>query len=500
MALRLITAEEAVAEVKNGENCGFSGFTAVGCPKAFGVALAKKAEAEHAKGNEFQIGMFTGASTGESLDGVLSRAHAIKFRTPYQSNKDSRAAINAQTVHYNDYHLSQLAQDLRYGFFGKLNYAVIEVCDYNDNGELILTSAVGNAPTFCALADKIIIEHNVRRPKEIRGLHDIYMPLDPPNRREIPLYKPSDRIGSPVLKVDPKKIIGVVKTDFADEISGFTPIDETTMKIGENVANFLASEIKRGTIPASFLPIQSGVGNIANAVLACMGSNSDIPPFEMFTEVIQDSVIGLLKDGNIKFASGSSLTLSNSLMEEVYGNLKFFHDKLVLRPSEISNNPELARRLGLISINTAIESDIFGNINSTHIVGTKMMNGIGGSGDFTRNAYMSIFTTPSVAKNGAISSFVPMVSHLDHSEHSVKIIISELGVADLRGKSPIQRAQEIIEKVVHPEYKQLLWDYLKLMTSKVHTPQTLQASLGMHVEFLKSGDMRKTNWGDYKKI
>lgn len=498
MAFRIITAEEAASHVKHGYNLGFSGFTAVGCPKAIGKEIAKIAEAEHAKGNPFKIGMFTGASTGESLDGVLSRANAIEFRTPYQSHNDSRKALNSQNAHYYDYHLSQLAQDLRYGFLGKVNIAVVEVCDYNDNGELVLTSAVGNIPTFCHLADKIILEHNKRRPKELRGLHDIYMPLDPPNRREIPLYKPSDRIGLPVLKVDPKKIVGVIETDLQDEIGGFTPVDDVTTKIGENVANFLASEIKCGRIPASFLPIQSGVGNIANAVLGSMGSNPDIPAFEMFTEVIQDSVIGLMKDGNIKFASGSSLTLSNPLMEEVYGNLGFFKDRLVLRPQEISNSPELARRMGLIAINTAIEVDIFGNVNSTHIMGTRMMNGIGGSGDFARNAYMSIFTTPSVAKDGAISAFVPMVSHLDHSEHSVKIIISEYGVADLRGKSPIQRAQEIIDKVVHPDYKEMLWDYLKLST-KIHTPHTLSASLAMHNEFIKSGDMRKTDWSAYTK-
>ena len=60
-----------------------------------------------------------------------------------------------------------------------------------------------------------------------------------------------------------------------------------------------------------------------------------------------------------------------------------------------------------------------------------MMNGLGGSGDFTRNAYISIYTTPSTAKDGKISSFVPMVSHVDHSEHSVKIMVSEYGIADL---------------------------------------------------------------------
>lgn len=495
MSIPVITADQAASYIKNGDNVGVSGFTAVGCPKAIGGAIAKKAEAEHAAGRPFQIGLFTGASTGESLDGILSRTNAISFRTPYQSNKDSRAAINEQRVQYNDYHLSQLAQDVRYGFFGKINVAVIEVSDYDEQGDLVLTMAVGNIPTYAALAGIIILEHNNKRPKELRGFHDIYMPADPPHRREIPVYKPSDRIGSPVLKVDPKKIVGVIETALDDEIKDFSELDETTTKIGANVADFLGAELRKGTIPKEFLPIQSGVGNIANAVLAGIGSNKDIPPFEMYTEVIQDSVIGLLKEGNIKFASGSSLTCSTPVMEDMLSDLNFFRDKLVLRPQEISNSPEVARRLGLIAINTAIECDIFGNMNSTHVMGTKMMNGIGGSGDFLRNAYLSICTTPSVAKNGCISSIVPMVSHLDHSEHTIKVIISEYGVADLRGKSPVQRAHEIIEKVAHPDYRQLLWDYLKLTEGKkTHTFQALNKAFGMHLEFLNSGDMRNTKW------
>ena len=495
MSIPVITADEAALYIKNGDNVGVSGFTAVGCPKAIGGAIAKKAEAEHAAGRQFQIGLFTGASSGESLDGVLSKANAVSFRTPYQSNKDSRAAINEQRVQYNDYHLSQLAQDVRYGFLGKINVAVVEVCDYDEQGNLVLTTAVGNIPTYATLADIIILEHNSKRPKEFRGLHDIYMPADPPYRREIPIYKPSDRIGSPILKVDPKKIVGVIETAFDDEIKGFSELDETTIKIGANVADFLGAELRKGTIPKEFLPIQSGVGNIANAVLAGIGGNKDIPPFEMYTEVIQDSVIGLLKEGNIKFASGSSLTCSNPVMEDVLGNLDFLHNKVVLRPQEITNSPEVARRIGLIAINTAIECDIYGNMNSTHVMGTKMMNGIGGSGDFLRNAYLSICTTPSVAKDGCISSIVPMVSHLDHSEHSIKVIISEYGVADLRGKSPIQRAHEIIENVAHPDYRQLLWDYLKITEGeKMHTLHALNKAFGMHLEFLNSGDMRNTKW------
>lgn len=493
MTFKKITAEEAASYVKNDDNVGFSGFTPAGCPKIIPEAIAKRAEEEHKNGNPFRIGIFTGASTGDHIDGALARANAIKFRTPYQSNKDLRTLLNADGTAYFDMHLSELAQCLRYGFLGKVDVAIIEAADITDDGEIVPTEGVGIAPTICRLADKIIVELNHFHPKETRGMHDIYEPADPPLRREIPIYTPSDRIGQPFIKVDPKKIIGIVETNNEADGSKFSPLDDVTLAIGKNVSDFLVNEIKAGRIPASFLPVQSGVGNVANAVLGAMGANKEIPAFNIYTEVIQDAVIKLMKEGRVRFASGCSLSVSLEVLKDIYADLGFFKSKILLRPEEISNNPEVARRLGLITINTALEADIFGNINSTHVLGTKMMNGLGGSGDFTRSAYLSIFTTPSTAKDGKISAFVPMVSHLDHSEHSVKIIITEHGVADLRGKSPRQRAQAIINNCVDPSYRSLLNEYLN-MGIKGHTPQNLNCCFAFHQEFAKSGDMHNVDW------
>ena len=501
MALPFMSASEAAAYVFDGAICGMGGFTPAGAPKDVPTAIAEKAEALHAEGKPFKIGMYTGASTGDSCDGALARAHAILFRTPYQGNKDLRTELNAQGAHYYDMHLSELAQDLRYGFMPKPDFAIIEACQVVENGdviEIVPTAGVGNVPTFCSLADKVIVELNEAMPATMRGMHDIYEPADPPQRREIPIYTVSDRIGTDCITIPAEKLLAVVKTNRPNEVGAFTPLDEVTEKIGENVASFLEAEMKAGRIPSTFLPIQSGVGNVANAVLGALGANENIPPFEMYTEVIQDSVVGLMDEGRIKFASGCSLTIGADKLQHIIDNMDFFKDKLVLRPQEISNNPELARRMGLITINTALEADIYGNINSTHVCGTKMMNGIGGSGDFTRNAYISIYTTPSTAKGGAISAFVPMVSHHDHSEHSVKIIITEHGIADLRGKSPIQRAHEIIENCVDPQYRPMLREYIE-MSKKAHTPHTLSCALAMHEEFLKSGDMRNTKWENYKR-
>jgi len=493
MSFPLLDPAEAASIVHNDMTVGFSGFTPAGSPKIVPVAIAAKAEAEHAEGRPFKIGMVTGASSGPSLDGVLAKADAVKFRTPYQSNGDLRKAINDGRAQFFDMHLSQLQQTLRSGALGEVDVAVIEAADVTPQGEILLTSGVGAAPTLARMARKVIIELNEAHPTDLLGMHDIYEPEDPPYRKAVPVYTVRDRIGTTRLWIDPDKIVGIVKSNKPDEVGGFDDLTDTTRQIGANVSSFLASELKAGRIPREFLPIQSGVGNIANAVLAALGDAKDIPAFEMYTEVIQDAVIGLIDSGKIKYASGCSLTISPDILAKVYGDLKRYRKHMVLRPQEISNNPEIVRRLGLITMNTALEADIFGNINSTHVLGSSMMNGIGGSGDFTRNAYLSIFACPSTAKGGKISTIVPLCSHLDHSEHSVAAVVTECGVADLRGKSPHQRAHAIIENCAHPDYRDQLREYMKIGGGH-HTPHTLSKAFRMHVQFQETGSMKGVSW------
>lgn len=493
MGFRRLTAAEAARYVKDGDNIGLSGFTPAGSPKAVTAEIGKMAHELHEQGKPFKIGVFTGASTGDSCDGILSREHAIRYRAPYTTNSDFRKAVNNGEIEYSDIHLSQMAQELRYGFMGEVNIGIIEAFDISDDGKIWVTAGVGVAPTVANLAKKLIIELNAAHTKCAKGLHDIYEPSDPPYRKEIQIYKPSDRVGQEYIQVDPSKIIGIVEVNIPDEARGFSECDEVTQQIGHNVAQFLITDLHRGIIPKSFLPLQSGVGNVANAVLKALGEDASVPAFEMYTEVIQDSVIDLIRAGQCKFGSTSSLSVSNETLQGVYDDMHFFKDKLVLRPTEISNNPGIARRLGIIAMNTALEADIYGNVNSTHVCGVKMMNGIGGSADFTRNAFISIFSCPSVAKGGKISAFVPMCSHVDHNEHSVNVLITEQGIADLRGKSPRERAKVIIENCVHPDYKQLLWDYLKI-SEKGQTPHNLCKAFAMHEALRLKGDMHLTEF------
>ena len=458
--------------------------------------MAERAKKLHEEGKPFKINVFTGASTNDHVDGELARANAVAIRTPYQSHSDMRKSLNSAEMNYFDLHLSHLSQDLRYGFYGDIDVAIIEATEMSPNGEVILGAGLGMTPTIAQLAKKVIIEYSSYYRNSFRGFHDNYVPQDPPHRREIPIYKPSDRIGSTVLKIDPKKIIGVVPSNASESIKPFTAPDEVSQRISENICHFLASQLREGRIPKEFLPIQSGVGNVANAVLYGLGENPEIPQFEMYTEVIQDAVMHLMEQGRCKFASTCALTFSDDAMLHFMDNIDFFRDKVLMRPGEISNSPEIVRRLGLIAMNTALEADIFGNVNSTHVLGTKMMNGIGGSADFCRNAYLSIFSCPSIQKGGKISTIVPMVSHLDHSEHSVKILATEQGVADLRGKDPRQRAETIIENCVHPMYKELMWDYLKLSKGG-HTPHTLKAAFALHHAFSEKGDMLEADFAKF---
>ncbi len=487
-----MSADEAANFIKNGEIIGASGFTPAGHPKVVPTAIAQKGELEREAGREFKVTLYTGASTGDELDGALARGKVLKKRMPYQSNASLRSEINSGATEYADYHLSQLAQNLRYGFMDKVTTALVEACDVTDDGKVYLTMSNGNSPTYLQMADQIIIEYNQSVPQELKEMHDNYIPLDPPHRREIPIYSAGDRIGSPYVQVDPQKIKGIVWTDKKDAAAPFREPGEVEKKIAENVVDFLLHEEKKGRLPKG-LPYQSGVGNIANAVLSQFATLPGISNVTLFTEVMQDAFFWIHEADRLNFCSTSALTFSAEGNEKFVKDIEIFKKKIMLRPQEISNHPELIRRLGLISMNAALEMDIFGNVNSTNVLGSKMMNGIGGSGDFCRNAYLSIFMCPSTSKGGAISNIVPMVTHVDHNEHSVEILVTEQGIADLRGLSPVNKAKKVISNLAHPDYRDYLSEYLSYGLEHApsrHIPHVLGRAFELHQRFIETGSMK----------
>jgi succinyl-CoA:acetate CoA-transferase len=487
------TATEAAALIQPGMTVAMSGFTGAGYPKAVPQALAAHMEQVNAAGGGFRIRVLTGASTAPELDGALARVEGMELRLPYQSDPAVRERINAGTLDYIDIHLSHVAQHTWFGFFGNIDVAVIEVAGILEDGRLIPSSSVGNNKTWLERADKVILEVNRWQPAALEGMHDIYYGTAlPPDRKPIPLVRPDDRIGEPWLRVDPAKVIAVVETDAPDRNSPFSAPDATSERIAGHVLEFFAHEIKRGRLTDNLLPLQSGVGNISNAVFAGLGKGG-YQGLTAYTEVIQDGMLQLLKDGTLRMASATSFSLSPAGIEAFNRDVEFYRERIVLRPQEISNHPELIRRLGCIAMNGMIEADIYGNVNSTHIAGSRIMNGIGGSGDFARNGYLSIFMAGSTAKGGSISGIVPMVSHVDHTEHDTMVLVTEQGLADLRGLAPKQRARLVIANCAHPDYRPMLQDYFDRACHASygkHTPHLLGEALSWHQRFIDTGSMR----------
>ena len=484
---KIVSAEEVAAYIKPGMSIGMSGFTASSYPKAIPLALAERMKKE-----PFKIDLWTGASTGPELDDTLAAVHGIAKRLPYQTDAILRGEINNGSVDYLDLHLSESAQLARVGYLGKLDIAIVEAVAITEEGNIIPSTSLGNAASYVQQADIVIVEVNTTQPLELEGMHDVYVPLDPPHRLPIPIVKADDRVGTPFIPCTPDKIKFIVPCDIKDHTRDLAPIDENSKKMSQFTLEFLNAEIKAGRMPKNLLPLQSGVGNVANAVMAGF-VDSDLEDLTVYTEVIQDGMLDLIDANKLNFASGTAFSPSPAGMERFYKDVAKYKKYLLLRPQEISNSPEVVHRLGVIAMNTALEVDIYGNVNSTHVTGTKMMNGIGGSGDFARNAFLTIFYTPSIAKNGAISSIVPMCSHIDHTEHDVDVIITEQGIADLRGLAPKKRALEIINNCVHPDYKPVLLDYYNRAveaTKHAHTPHIIKEALSFHEKFIETKSMK----------
>ncbi len=494
LATKVTTAAEAATHIHDGDRVGMSGFTGAGYPKAVPAALAERVKDAHDRGEDFGIDLWTGASTAPELDGVLAAAGAIRKRLPFQSDPSLREAINTGETEYVDTHLSHSAQQAWFGFYGKLNVAVIEVAAILPNGLLVPGSSVGNNKTWLQLADKVILEVNDWHPRAYEGFHDIYYGTKlPPERRPIQLTDPLQRIGDPYLRVDPEKVVAVVHTDAPDRNLPFKPADEASKAMASHVVDFLRHEINHGRLPKNLLPLQSGIGNVANAVMAEL-AHSEFEDLLAYTEVIQDGMLDLIDTGKLTAVSATSFSLSAERAEQFNARAEEYKGRILLRTQEVSNHPEAIRRLGVISINGMVEADIYGNVNSTHVMGSSIINGIGGSGDFARNAYLNFFVSGSVAKGGAISSIVPFASHIDHTEHDTQILVTEQGLADLRGLSPAARARTIIANCAHPDYQDLLQDYFDRALAQNprgrHTPHLLSEALSWHGNYQSTGSMK----------
>ncbi|CAI9631784.1 acetyl-hydrolase [Alternaria burnsii] len=508
---KIAKAEDLLHHFPNGAYIGWSGFTGVGYPKKIPTAMADHVEKNNLQG-QLKYNLFVGASSGAETENRWARLNMIERRSPHQVGKEIAKGINNGNINFFDKHLSMFPVDLMYGFYtlnkphNKLDVTIVEASAITEDGGIIPGASVGASPELIQMADKIIIEVNTAAPS-FEGLHDITMTDLPPRRKPYLIMSPEDRIGTPHIPVDPEKVVAIVESDYPDQTQPNAAEDETSRAIAANLIEFLKHEVKHGRLPENLLPIQSGIGNIANAVVGGLASGgANFKNLKVWTEVLQDSFLDLFDSGNLDFATATSIRFSPDGFHRFYENWDRYAPKLLLRSQQVSNSPEIIRRLGVIGMNTPVEVDIYAHANSTCVMGSRMLNGLGGSADFLRSSKYSIMHTPSSRPTKTdptgVSCIVPMCTHIDQTEHDLDVIVTEQGLADVRGLSPKERARVIIKKCAHPDYVPILEDYFNkaefecLRKGWGHEPHLLWNSFDMHKHLNEHGTMKLPKW-DY---
>jgi succinyl-CoA:acetate CoA-transferase len=450
--LPLASATDVAAGIPADATIAVSGFGRVGYPKAVPLAIAKR--------DDLSLTILSGGSVGDEIDTALAEANAIDRRLPYQSTAALREGSNAGDIKYHDRHVAGFGDELRRGDFGTVDLAIVEAVAVGKDW-FVPSSSIGHVLPCVAVAERLVVEVNDTQPLDLQSLQDIYDVGGINGREPIPLTAPDERIGDSRVRFDASKLDAVVETARPDSTYSFREPNDFDRAIARQFTSFLESEFADNSVFDDRVTLQFGVGSLGNALMSELAS-VDVGDRDLayYGEVIQDGLLDLIDAGKIATASATSLALSTEGQERLFEDIDRYTDSVVLRPAEVSNGPEIIRRLGIVAVNSALEVDLYGHVNSTHLNGSHVMNGIGGSGDFNRNALLSVVTLPSTAKDGSINRIVSMVSHVDHTEHDVDVVVTEQGVADLRGKCPRERATVLIKECAHPSCRDELREYV----------------------------------------
>ncbi|WP_409025365.1 acetyl-CoA hydrolase/transferase C-terminal domain-containing protein [Halalkalicoccus salilacus] len=448
-----------------------SGFGSVGYPKAVPLALAES-------GRDLELTVVSGGSVGEEIDVALVEAGGITRRYPFQTSKQAQTAANEGRIAFSDRSVGSLADEVQYGGLVDSDTAVVEAVAVGEDW-FIPSTSIGQTPAFVDAAPELIVEVNRAQPLALQSVHDIYRPDAPPNREPIPLTDPGGQIGSPRITFDPTKLVAVVETDRSDTPYSFRDPTEADHAIATNLGEFLEQELDRSAVFDEQLHLQFGVGSLGNALMGEL-TDLNVGDREMiyFGEVIQDGLLDMLDSGRLESASATALALSAEGQIRLFDDIERYAEDIVLRPTDISNNPALIDRFGVVGVNSALEVDIYGNVNSTHVGGTRVLNGVGGSLDFNGNSLVAVCALPSTLKDGDISRIVPLTPHVDHTEHDIDVFVTEQGIADVRGCSPVERAERLIDECAHPDYRASLREYLDAAKERGgHIPHDFERAL-----------------------
>lgn len=476
-----VCAEEAAMYIKNGMTVAISGYSSSSYPRAVPQAIAKR----KSNGEALSLNLISGSALSQ-LDELLS--DVVARRVPLQGGKSMAKHINNGSCHYVEQQICRIVRLLESGKLGKIDVAIIEACAVDESGHIYLGSSIGIAPLLMEIADKIIIECNAAIPKEVAKLHDIFLPGTPPNRRPIPFSKINERVGQTTIQAPIDKIKYIVQTDIQPEPEPHRAPSEEILKTVQNLMKFLSKEYPLDG-PKKLPPIQTGFGQLAEAITDAM-HGSEYQDIEFYAGGLLESHMEMIASGKAKAATATYMQFTPRTAE-LFRNIEGLENKLVLRNLDVINEAETTSRFGILALNSCVEADIYGNVNSSHICGNRVVNGIGGGASFAQNAGLSVMLLPSTSKKGNISTIVPMVAHTDISEHDIDVIITDQGFADLRGLDDLERANAIIENCAAEEYKSLLRQYLEGAIEKYggHHPQDMTEAAKWHERLRTTGSM-----------
>ena len=412
------------------------------------------------------------ADTGIVADHSL--IDEVELRYPFAVWNPVKEAVNEGSMRFVDAHLSQVPSQVRQGYYGDVDVAVIEAVAVGD-GWLVPSTIVGATPEYVETADRLVVEVNHGQPLGLQKLHDVY---ETRPTETVPLESPGQRIGGPRVEFDPEKPVDVVETEQPVPSYPFGEVTREEEEIVEILDDFVQDEVETNPVidESGVVSFEMGVGTLGNAVASSLKNVDfgDTEPY-YFAEVLQDGVLDMIDEGVVESASAMSMVLSEEGKNRVFEDLDRYAESIVLRPLAVSNDPDVIRRFCVVGINEAIEVDLYGNANSSHVRGSRLLQGIGGSGDYSRNSLVSVFVLKSTAKEGEVSTIVPMATHVDHTEHDTDVVITEQGVADLRGLPPRERARELIENCAHPDFRDALREYVeKADENGGHIPHDLE--------------------------
>lgn len=466
--LPVTDAETAAGRIHEDATVLTSGFGSVGYPKHVPLALADS-------DRNLGLTLVHSGNVGDEIDVALVESGAVARRSTYQFSAAARASTNRREIAFFDRNASSIADDVQYGGLVDPDVAVVEAVAVGEDW-FVPSTSIGQVPAFVDAADDLVVELNREQPLELQALHDVYRPGAPPNREPVPLSDPGERIGRSSVRFAPEKLDAVVETDRSDSTYSFRDPTDDDLAIAANLGGFLVGEMERSPAFEDAVHLQFGVGSLGNALMGELGGldfgGRDVV---YFGELIQDGLLDMLDAGRLESASATALALTDAGQERLFDDVERYAEDVVMRPADVSNHPGLIDQFGVVGVNSAIEFDIYGNVNSTHVGGKRMINGVGGSGDFNRNSLVTVCALPSTHDDGAVSRVVPMTFHVDHTEHDVDVFVTEQGVADVRGLSPVERAASVIEECAHPSFRSDLRDYLESVREQDnHVPHDVE--------------------------